>query len=120
MIEVGDTVEYLGDWTGDKWAKGQFYTVKKISPSLYGRADIIYPTEVDFGNDFIDKFRLVSKGSRTFTLPIAGVYNHSVSSYSIASKEYRPTLEAKPKECWCGSDSVKSSIHSDYCPKYGR
>jgi len=120
MIEIGDVVEYLGNHTGDGWVKHKFFTVAKKLISTSG--DFIEPLEVVHGNDHESAFRLISKAS-TYTLPAMPTYNASVPTYTPMSKEYLAKAEPEPikaKLCECGSDSVKSSIHSDYCPKYGR
>jgi hypothetical protein len=130
MIQVGDVVEYLGNHTGDGWVKGKFYTVAKKLLSTTG--DFIEPLEVVDGNDHESTFRVVGKnttlqqlqaGNGSYTLPSGGAYNHSIAGYTPMPKEYLAKAEPEPikaKLCECGSDSVKSSIHSDYCPKYER
>ena len=122
MIQVGDVVEYLGNHTGDGWVKGKFYTVARKILSTTG--DFIEPLEVMYGNDHESTFRVVGKNT-TLQSSIAGtgIYSASIPHYTPMPKEYLAKAELEPikaKLCECGSDSVKSSIHSDYCPKYGR
>jgi hypothetical protein len=57
-----------------------------------------------------------------FYTSVKGLTGESVTSVALSQKDFQifvanSTTRALPPKCECGSDSVKSPRHSDWCPK---